>query len=133
MAASPRRICWDACTWIALIQREQGRYEACRAVLALAEQGNVEIVVSGLCLVEVCKSPPTAAAGDPDQIAAFFDTDYIMVVPVDRAVGNAARKLMMSRHPGLKPPDATHIATALLTNCNELNTFDGVLLALDGN
>jgi hypothetical protein len=23
MATSPRRVCWDACTWIALIQEEK--------------------------------------------------------------------------------------------------------------
>lgn len=39
---------------------------------------------------------------------------------------------MMGKHSGLKPPDATHLATALIANVDEMHTFDEKLLALDG-
>jgi len=139
MAASPNRICWDACTWIALIQREQirddggkiieDRYALARSVIDRAEKGAVEIITSGLCLVEVNKDSPTTTR---DQIIAYFENDYIILVPLDRVVGERARSLMFDRHSGLKPADATHLATALIANVDELNTFDDRLLKLDG-
>ena len=139
MAASPSRICWDACAWIALIQQErirdesgkitEDRYALARSVIDRAEKGAVEIVTSGLCLVEVSKDSPTTSR---DQLVAYFDNDYIILVPVDRLVGERARSLMFDRHPQLKPADATHLATALIANADELHTFDGRLLEFDG-
>ena len=139
MAASPSRICWDACTWIALIQQErirddsgkiiEDRYALARSVIDRAERGAVEIVTSGLCLVEVSKDSPTTSR---DQLVAYFENDYIILVPVDRLVGERARSLMFDRHPQLKPPDATHLATALIANADELHTFDARLLEFDG-
>jgi predicted nucleic acid-binding protein len=138
MAASPKRICWDACAWIAYIQKEkidvsgvlEDRHSLCRSVLRLAERRRYEIAVSGFCLVEVCKNHEVKFADD-DKIAAFFENDYILLVPVDKVVGTKARTLMQ-KTPGLKPPDAVHLATALLTNSDEMHTFDGKLLGLTG-
>jgi predicted nucleic acid-binding protein len=99
--------------------------------LTAAEKGNFEIVVSGLCLVEVCKHPKIKGASG-DAIAAYFEHDYILLVPVDKTVGTHARNLMMAGHAGLKPQDAVHIATALVANVDELHTFDDRMLSLDG-
>lgn len=141
MAASthPSRICWDACTWIALIQQErirdssgkivEDRYALARSVIDRAERGAVEIVTSGLCLVEVNRDSPTTSR---DQLVAYFENEYIILVPVDKLVGERARSLMFDRHPQLKPPDATHLATALIANADEFHTFDARLLEFDG-
>jgi predicted nucleic acid-binding protein len=140
MASIPKRVCWDACAWIALIKKEkiqnpdgsiEDRYALCRSVLDVAEKGDIEIAISGLCLVEVCKSDEVTAA-PLDRVAAYFEHEYILLVPVDSVVGVNARKLMFDAHAGLKPPDATHLATAIVSNADELHTFDGKLLALDG-
>jgi len=77
MAISPKRVAWDACSWIAHIQKNEkirgpdgkavieDRGAMCRSVLAAAERGALEIVTSSLCLVEVlCKN---ADAGIDDQ------------------------------------------------------------------
>jgi predicted nucleic acid-binding protein len=139
MAGSPKRVCWDACTWIALIQKErirdasdkviEDRYALCRSVIDLAEKGSVEIATSGLCLVEVNKESKDTSR---DQIVTFFENDYILLVPLDKVVGTHARDLMFAAYPGLKPPDASHLATALVSNSDELHTFDRRLLGLDG-
>lgn len=140
MAASPKRVVWDACAWIALIQKEkifrddiliEDRYASCRSVIDAAAKGKFEIVTSGLCLVEVCKNPGVKAEGD-DKIADFFDQDYILMVSVDKYVGTHARRLMMKGYPKLKPADATHLATAVVSNADEMHTFDVDLLNLDG-
>jgi predicted nucleic acid-binding protein len=140
MAGSPKRVSWDACTWIALIQKEkilddggkviEDRYSLARSVIELASRGKIEIATSGLCLAEVCKNPPDAA-GSEDKVAPFFEHDYVLIVPVDTAVGTVARRLMLAKHAGLKPLDSVHLATALAANVDELHTFDERLLALD--
>jgi predicted nucleic acid-binding protein len=137
MATTPKRVCWDACAWIAMIQKEkihtgkkmEDRHALCRSVIEQAGKGLTEIAISGLCLVEVCKGPGVVATG-PDVIAAYFQHEYILLVPVDSVVGTRARALMLAGL-GLKPPDATHLATALMANADELHTFDEKLLGLD--
>lgn len=136
MASLPKRVYWDACAWIALIQKEkiqhpgaavEDREQMCRSVLEAAKQGKLEVVVSTFCLVEVCK----VGTGNADKLADFFETDYVLMVALDRFVAEHARKIMQAGH-GLKPPDASHIATALISSVDEMHTFDARLLALDG-
>jgi len=134
MAKAPRRVCWDACAWIALIQREklrdsdgrvtEDRDLLCRTVIEEAKRGKIEIVTSALCLVEVCKGPDLKN-DDPQKIADFFENDYVLLVNIDKIVGERARELMMAGFSKLKPPDACHLATAAVApNVTELHTFD---------
>jgi len=103
----------------------------CRAVLQGAERGVVEIVVSTISLAEVlCKNP--LAGFDDQKVRDYFDNDYILLVGVDKRVGDRARQLMLAGYPKLKPADAIHVATAALADAEELHTFDDRLLALDG-
>jgi predicted nucleic acid-binding protein len=141
MAGSPRRIYWDACTWIAWIQREtlfvvtssgtfnENREQMCRVVIEAAKRNQIELVTSTLSLVEVCKNPGLKDEGE-DKLAAFFEQDYLLLVNLDRHVGERARRLMMSGYSGLKPPDACHLATACVANVEEMHTFDDRLLKL---
>lgn len=39
---------------------------------------------------------------------------------------------MLAGHPKLKPADASHLAAAIVAGVDEMHTFDGRLLALDG-
>ena len=137
MAGSPRRIYWDFASWIALILKEkirdasgaviEDRDAMCRNVIEAAKQGKIEIVTSTFSLAEVCK--PGQGAAD---IEAFFENDYILLVNMDRFVGDRAQKLMGGSISGLKPPDATHLATAAISDVEEMHTFDDRLLKLDG-
>ncbi len=62
-----KRIYWDACIWIAVINEErsvllkdgstENRFAMCEAVMEQARSGDLEIVVSAFTLAEVCKSP----------------------------------------------------------------------------
>jgi len=137
MANNPRRVYWDACTWIALIQREKiliggsDRDTLCRAVIAEAKKNRIEILTSTLSLVEVCKDPKIRTS-EEDQIGAYFENDYILLMNLDRLVGEHARQLITAGHVGLKPPDAVHVASAVLGQVSELHTFDEKLLRLDG-
>jgi predicted nucleic acid-binding protein len=138
--AKPRRIAWDACTWIATIIQEKAllpngavedRAALCNHTIELATKGSVEIATSGLSLAEVCKDLQVKGT-DGDVLADFFRNEFILVVPVDRAVGTLARQLIQAGHAKLRPPDAVHLATAIIADASEFHTFDGGLLKLDG-
>jgi predicted nucleic acid-binding protein len=103
-----------------------------RQVIAAAEKGTMEIATSALNLVEVCKSRDVASRRDDGALRDFFEHDFVLLVSVERVVGETARRLMMSGFAGLKPPDATHLATAIVARAAELHTFDDKLLRLDG-
>src|SRR4051812_27064633 len=104
MAASPKRVAWDSCAWIARIHKEKIRDESgrviedretmCKAVLHAAEAGVIEIVASTLCLVEVSKDPAIKAPEDEDDIAAYFENPYVLQANMDRFVAERARELM---------------------------------------
>jgi len=140
MATSPRRIYWDACTWIALIQREkirdgsrliEDRDMMCRTVIEAAKKGGIEILTSTLSIAEVCKDPAIRSQG-PDAISDYFENDYILLVNLDRLVGERARVLMTGGFSGLKPPDAIHVATAAISGVEEMHTFDRQLIGFGG-
>jgi predicted nucleic acid-binding protein len=144
MARSPRklrRVYWDSCAWIAQIWDErcalpdgtiENRGALCRAAIDGAEKGGTEILTSALTLVEVSKVPPTGNFTTADKIKDFFENDYIVIVRLDRELGEAGRELMQRGFPGLKPADATHLASAAMTNAEEMHTFDVRLLSFDG-
>jgi hypothetical protein len=98
-------------------------------VIEAAKSGAIEIVTSMLTLAEVCRAPD----GQADALESFFENDYILLVNMDKFVGERARALMNGGYAGLKPPDATHIATALtVAGVEELHSFDGPVLDLNG-
>ncbi|MFL9842191.1 PIN domain-containing protein [Sphingomonas sp. ST-64] len=138
--AKPRRYAWDSCAWIATITQEQSplkdgsiedRARLCNHVIELATRRNVEIATSGLALAEVCKNDEVKSQ-DGDTLQDFFRNEYILIVPVDRYVGTLAREYMQAGYAGLKPPDAVHLATAVVAEVSEFHTFDDKLLKLDG-
>ena len=138
--AKPRRVAWDACTWIATIIQEkvelkgggiEDRAALCNHVIQQATGKLVEIATSGLALAEVCKDP-SVKGEDEDVLSDFFRNEYILIVPLDRYVGTLARHLLQAGHPGLFPPDAVHLATAVVADATEFHTFDKALLKLDG-
>ena len=140
MAASPKRVYWDSCCWIALILDErivrpdgsvENRGALCRDVIANAKKSSVEIFTSALSLVEVSKAPDNKSDPTFDKIRDFFENDYIVVVNLDRQVGELGRELMQRGYSKLRPPDASHVAAAAIAEVDEMHTFDDKILALD--
>lgn len=140
MAKTPR-VYWDACAWIAYINQEKAapksdggtedRFAMCAEILRMAQDGKLEIVTSAFTLAEVCKS--SEVKDSPlDNLPAFFEKSYILIVPVDMAIGRRAQNLQTSGLVNLKPPDAVHLASAQRAAVSELHTFDDKILNLDG-
>lgn len=133
------RIYWDAAAWIAYIKREmpapensvkERRYDMCRATLESAKKGDIEIATSAFTLAEVCKILDTTSP--VNNLPAFFQQPYILMVPVDTQVGRKAQYIQLAGLVKRKPADAIHIASALVANIPIMHTFDGYLLNLNG-
>ena len=125
MTGSNIRRAWDSCNWISLIaEDEAARADICQRILTDASRGNGVILTSALTLAEVVKGrgQPQLTETQEETIVRFFDHSYILIHDVTRAVAETARGL--SRRHGLKPPDAIHLATALLGNADVFETWN---------
>lgn len=137
--ADPKKVYWDACTWLSLINQQAGRAECCRYVISEARAGNIEIWTSAFTLAEVFKKSigdgkPLSLDESKDlEFEQYIQQDFLVVVQVDVDVGVLARRLLR-KHPKLrKPADGIHLATAVLYNLDEFHTYDGDnLLVLNG-
>jgi hypothetical protein len=98
----------------------------------------VEIWTSALTLAEVFKvtqpgGPQTIPAESDAKFEDFLDQDFVVIAQVDVDTGRLARRLLRQHGKLKKPPDAIHLATAVLNNLFEFHTFDGTnLLPLNG-
>jgi len=136
--AEQKKIYWDSCVWISLINQEPGKVGRCQNVINEAQKGEAQIWTSSLTLAEVFKKKcdganvSIAEAQDAD-FENYIEQEFLVEVQLDHDIGVLARRLLRA-HPELKKPaDAIHLASAALNNVDELHTFDGEnLLVLNG-
>ena len=122
---SNQRRYWDTCNWISLIAEDEvERANICQQILEDAAAGNTVVITSALTLAEVVKrkGEPVLPESDELTIIRFFEQPYLLIHDVTRVVAEQARRL--SRTYGLKPPDAIHLATALLANADVFETWN---------
>ena len=138
--ADKKRVYWDACSWLGLINQEAAKVAACQYVMQQAESGKVEIWTSAFTLAEVFKKKcddtvpaiGLPAAQDVD-FEDFLKKDFVIRVMVDDEVGTEARRLLRTHGGLIKPQDAIHLATAVINSLDELHTYDGTnLIKLNG-
>ncbi len=125
---------WDTVCFLGVINEEQDKLSAGRAVIAEAERGNVRIVTSALTIAEVLwpKDRPLVLPREKAEVVQrFFQHEWIVVRDIDRVVAERARELVWN-HDALRPKDALHVATALDAGAEQFDTFDGDLIALSG-
>lgn len=136
--AEPKKVYWDACVWLSLINGEADRIGRCQYQIDLAQKGDVQIWTSSLSLAEVfkkkCSGENISLAETKDEdFERFMEQDFVYEVQVDHDISVLARRLLRKNPELKKPNDAVHLATAVLNNVDELHTFDGDnLLSLDG-
>lgn len=133
-----RRVYWDACAFLGLLNKEADKHPACLSVWKEAKAGNTVIYTSFFTWAEVFKAKcegkakPLAEAADKD-IEAILSQPFIEAVLVDEGIGLSARRLMRAHEACKKPTDAVHLASALRLSVDELHTYDGSdLLSLNG-
>jgi predicted nucleic acid-binding protein len=124
----PRRVYWDACTFIALLNQEKPANE-CAAVWMEAERGETIIVTSTLTLTEVFKAKcegrakPLAPADD-ERVKNLILQKWVRPAILDEPIALEARQLLRNYPECKKPTDAIHLATAMATNVEALHTID---------
>ena len=124
-AASGLRRYWDSCNFISLIAEDEAeRAEICQRILEDAEAGRVVIVTSTLTIAEVIRmrGSPMLTEDEEATISNFFLHRYILMYDVTRIIAENARKL--AREHGIRPNDAIHLATALLSDADVFETWN---------
>jgi predicted nucleic acid-binding protein len=120
---------WDASVVCALIMAEEGRVDACRALVQAAEQGQITIITSALTIAEVTGGQRTASRPEVHAaIREFFSQPFVSLMSVDRFVAERAQQLridrLQQRMRKLPGNDAIHLATALMSDVDELFSYD---------
>lgn len=125
----PKRVYWDSCTFLGLINQEPGKVNECTAVWNEAAKGEVSIYTSFFTFAEVfktkCDSPAKPLSDEEDKkIEQLLRQQWIRPVVVDERIGIASRRLMRLHPECKKPSDGVHLATALALSVEEMHTFD---------
>lgn len=123
-----RRIYWDSCVFLALVNQEPGKVNDCRLVWREAESGDTFIYTSFITFGEVfkvkCDVSPKPLSEDGDKkIEQLLRQKWIRAVVVDERIGVATRRLMRHHSECKKPNDGFHLATALVLNVDEMHTL----------
>jgi len=113
-----------------LTGRGRTRAEITTALFEGAEQGRYKIITSTLTIAEVRRLRESGKELSPDELPAinalfkrFMEHEWIILVEVSRAVAEKAQELGAVY--GMNPPDAIHLASAILTpGCSVLMVWD---------
>jgi predicted nucleic acid-binding protein len=114
------KLYWDSVVFINLIEETIGRVERIRPHVQSAIDEKSVIVTSAFTMAEVVKLTNLNLLDEDAErrVTEFFENPYISVRNVDRFVAEAARPIV--RKHGIKPPDAIHVATAILSKADVL-------------
>ena len=128
MAARKRRIYWDSCVFLAIINDEKGRVDHCVNLFKEAnDDKKTQIFTSALTIAECANAAGTEA--NDEQIRKFFENPCITLMNADRLINEHARELQRTVYKDIdkKLPvrDSIHLATALRAMAEVLLTYDG--------
>ena len=118
-----QRRLWDSAIVLGYLAGYEELRPMCPQIIQQAQQGEVEIIVSEMAKVETAYLAGRPDAESEDLIREFFSREYIIAVSVDDPVSTIARGLIR-KHQGLTPPDAIHLATAVLWHIPVIETSD---------
>lgn len=135
-----RRVYWDACAFLGLINQELNKHADCLAVWNEAQEQRPRTLIHtsfwtyGEVFKAKCEGKARPLPVEQDiEIEKVLQQPWIIPAIVDEQIGVATRRLMRTFEQCKKPTDALHLATALRLNVDELHTYDGSdLLGLNG-
>ena len=135
------RVCLETTVFAALCGQEEAKWKVARDILQDARESRVQVVVSALMLVE-CEMPASRGSEQAerstevtgDLVADFFESEFLTRCNVDPFTGELARRLRhdLSGVARLAPNAWLWLATAMLTECDYLMTYDRHLHKLAG-
>ena len=127
---SRSRIYWDSCVFIAWLQDEpqpQEVMDGIADVVAGVDAEKIILVTSVVTLTEVleCTLPAPAI----EKFESIFKRPNVQQVSLDQRVARLSSEIRnyYVQRGGMKvwTADAQHLATAIMTNCDEFHTLDG--------
>lgn len=123
-----KRVLMDSSALIALIKGEPPAARMA-GLMAMIKRGDAQLVESVIVLAEVYKRSTHADESERQRQDALLDdirdkleSRDVMLLDVTPPVARKVTELRMKY--GLRLPDATHLATALLNGCDWLVTLD---------
>ena len=130
----PERRLWDSSVITAYLAGEPDHAAAIEGIISRAQRGDIQIMVSAMATIEVAYIKGTEDTIAEATIRDFFEREFVTQIAIDARVSAIARSLVRANRNDekLKPPDATHLATALVWGIPVVETTDPDLLRLDG-
>lgn len=125
-----RRLYWDACAWLGLINEEPSKRRELEMIYDAARRGNCELWTSTWSVVECFREDAETHAEKPlpearhARIRAFFNQPFIKKIPVDAKIADRAAELLRATKGLRKKGDAVHLASALWWSADALHTYD---------
>jgi predicted nucleic acid-binding protein len=135
----------DSCVFLALINKEANRFKVVEAILDDAEARECEVYTSQLTVAEVAfaeqeKKKRTLSDTVENKISKLWHPSApTLLVDVHPNISAGARDIIRQAMKdgwtrgedwSVKPPDAIHIATAILMKAEKFFTYDDRLLRL---
>lgn len=123
---------WDAACFLSILNGEPTA-AACKRILDLAVKKKTEIWVTPMVPVEVVAprdSRPPIPEAERALVRQLFDYAPLHWRDVDRDLASLSQTVSWDF--GVHPRDSVHVAAAVETGCDLLETFDKRLLGLDG-
>jgi len=123
------KIYWDSNCYLAYLMQESGRAEKCRTTLELLESNEIYIVTSCLTLTEVLwvRGGEKIKPESRQKVIDAFEHPNILKYNLTQKIAEQSRELVWDHN--IKPKDSIHLATALNSNAEFLETFDNELLS----
>lgn len=127
--AKLRKLYWDACAWLGLINEEPSKRRELEMVYDAARRGNCELWTSTWAVVECFREDAEKHDEKPYpearlvRIRNFFNQPFIKKIPLDSIIADRAAHILRTSKLNNKG-DAVHLASALWWSVDALHTFD---------
>ncbi len=130
---NPKLRYWDSSVFLANIKNESGRGPITEEIIHRSVRGECSIVTSAIALAEVvrpARRDRVQIQSDSDlRITEFFRNPWIKLIDLTPAIATRARELQWRF--GLHVRDAVHLASAMYSKAEVLETYDDHFLKLD--
>ena len=125
---------WDSSVVIGYLAGYKDIAPNCSQIIQQAERKETEILVSQMARVETAYLEGQSDSESERLIGEFFSREYVIPVNIDTEVSVIAQTLVRKyrANPNIRPPDAIHLATAILWKIPCLETTDLQLIRFDG-
>jgi predicted nucleic acid-binding protein len=111
---------WDTSVWIDLLNEQGGLAGPASTLWGAVQRGALEVAFSAITIAETLVKPagknPLRPWADPHHTDPIFETEGLLLVQVDRVIGERTRSLRRAH--ALKTPDAIHLACAIEHNAD---------------